>query len=356
MSMADPETEDWTQITEPRLRKRVQNRLSQRKHSESSPFLTAINLRLPVLAALSRCRRKRIKINSQSQGQSLRQQRKGSLEAASPSSQTTNTRPGNSVPRLAASSSRHDPDEWNPHRSNIEHAKRYTTTPKTVDFERWDGIDSFSSEVLETPDLSSLSCDASSQISSWPTSNNITPRSRRPVDPPSSIMAEPGSFLPPPAPPPSPALAQTGPTLLARTVKNSFPASAPAPAPASASAPVPAPAQWSLVDIQQLDSMPRMHSSPLTCNPSTLSTSATMSSAATGYGLDPRIYSCCRHGVQAGPRRSSNHLDNVMQSPLGLHPSSSSPLCLNTLSDTGRRGPERYESLRPGNGHAMLRI
>ena len=49
MSMADPETEDWTQITEPRLRKRVQNRLSQRKHSESSPFLNRIRSLLAYL-------------------------------------------------------------------------------------------------------------------------------------------------------------------------------------------------------------------------------------------------------------------------------------------------------------------
>lgn len=294
-----------------------------------------------------------MKINSQSQGQSLRQQRKGSLEVASPSSQNTSARPSNSVPRLAASSSRPDADEWNPHKSNIGHAKQYITTPRTVDFDRWDGIDSFSPERLEAPDLT-LSCDASSQISSWPTSNTISPQARPTLDLRSSIMAEPGTFLPPPAPPPSPALAQMRPKVLARTAKNSFPRPAPAPAPV----PAPAPAQWSLADMQSLDSMPRTHPPHLTCNPSTLSTGAAITSAAASYGIDPRIHPCCRHGVLASPRRSSNHLENPMQSPQGPPSSPSSPMYYNVLSDTGRRGPDQYESLRLGlgNGNGMLRI
>lgn len=284
-----------------------------------------------------------MKINSRSQGQSLRQQRKGSLEVAPSSSQTPNTRSGSTVPRLAASSSHLDADEWNSQRSNIEHAKQYTAPPKTVDFDRWDGIDSFSSEVLEAPDLTTLSCDASSQISSWPAGNNINPQSRRPVDS-TSIVAEPRSFLPPPPPPPSPALAQTGPKVPTQTVKNSFPA------PALASAP------WTLADLQELASMPRTQHPPLTCNPSTLSTGTNMTSAPASYGPDPRIYSCGRDGMQTGSRRPSNHLDNVMLSPLGTLPSPSSPTCLNMFPEAGRRGPERYESLRLVNGHGMLRI
>lgn len=353
--MADPETEDWTQITEPRLRKRVQNRLSQRKHSESPPFLTGIPSSLASIY-----RKERMKSNTQSQGQSLRQQRKESLEVAPPSSQTPNTRPGNTVPRLAASNSHPDADEWNSQRSNLEHAKPYIATPRTLDFDRWDGIDSFSPEILEAPDLATLSGDASSQISSWPASSNINPQPRRHVDRPSSIMAEPESFLPPPPPPPpSPALAQMEPKMLARRAKNSFPAPAtappPVPAPASASAPAPAPAQWTLADMHEFDSVPRSHPPPLTCNPSTLSNSATMTSAAAGYGLDPRLHQRYRPGVQVSPRRSSNHLDNVMQSPHGVPPSSSSPMYINMLSDADRRGPEQYESLRLGS-HGMLRI
>lgn len=37
-SPMSPSDEDWTQVTEPRIRKRIQNRLSQRKHSEGFYF------------------------------------------------------------------------------------------------------------------------------------------------------------------------------------------------------------------------------------------------------------------------------------------------------------------------------
>lgn len=108
--------------------------------------------------------------------------------------------------------------------------------------------------------------------------------------------------------------------------------------------------------MQELGSMQRTHPPPLTCNPSSLSTDAMMTPAAPVYGIDPRFHSRCRNGVQASPRRSSNHLDNVMQSPLGPPLSPSSPMYLHMPSDAGRRGFEQYESLRLGNGHEMLRI
>lgn len=106
--------------------------------------------------------------------------------------------------------------------------------------------------------------------------------------------------------------------------------------------------------MQELDSMPRTHPPPLTCNPSTLTSGATMTSAAAHYGLDPRLHSRYRHGASAS--RSSNHLDHVMQSPPGGPSSPSSPLYINMLSDADRRGHEQNESMRFGNGHGMLRI
>lgn len=108
--------------------------------------------------------------------------------------------------------------------------------------------------------------------------------------------------------------------------------------------------------MQEFDSMQRTHPPPLTCNPSTLNTDAMMTPASAAYGIDPRFHSRSRNGVQARPRRPSNHLDNVLQSPLGSPLSPSSPMYLNMPSDAGRRGFEQYESLRLGNGHEMLRI
>ncbi|KAL8737757.1 MAG: hypothetical protein Q9181_001385 [Wetmoreana brouardii] len=161
--------EDWTQITQPRLRKRVQNRVSQRKHRKS--------LLKPVGIAES--------VQSGSIGNKLRQQRASSIEAAQNSSAPKAT-VGQLLSNDAASSSafpgasgrQHDHRDLGPlnqqrHTANLQHD--------------WDGFGGTEHNTLHDPSYlashpswtessaSAYPLASSYPVDSFPTSSSYAP-------------------------------------------------------------------------------------------------------------------------------------------------------------------------------------